>query len=260
MNLKSQLAVALTVAVIPSGLCFVEEHGNINNIQPRLSPRSMLSMSSKESSSTERKPWEFFRFLRQSSKFVSPPFVGGRKEQKTIQPCQTLWQASDSNSVFTMAPLDDVVMGGASASTFDSNTGTWTGTVTDANNGGFVGIRSTPSFVWDCSRGCKGLEWKIKSNMSGTKRFKFVLRDSTDFNGITWSTSVDVKPGIQTIRIPFDRQIPAKFARRVPDQTFRKDNVVGVQIAYSKFEYDGGLNPKFSLGPVSLQLLELRAY
>jgi hypothetical protein len=46
----------------------------------------------------------------------------------------------------------------------------------------------------------------------------------------------------------------------VPDQTFRKDNVVGVQLAYSKFEYDGDLNPNFCLGAVDLEILEMRAY
>lgn len=206
----------------------------------------------------ERKPWDGFRFLQQSSKFVTLPFAP--KQQKTVSPNSVLWRAGDtaSNS-FDMAPLDDVVMGGASASTFDGNTGTWSGTVTDANSGGFIGIRSSPAFVWDMQT-CKGLEWKVKLIAPSAGRFKFVLRDSTDFNGITWTTSVDLKSGMNTVKIDFDKQIPALFARTVPNQTFRKNNVVGVQVSYSKFEYDGDLNPNFALGDVKLQLLELRAY
>jgi len=208
----------------------------------------------------ERRPWEALRFLQQSSKFVSLPFLGGTAEEKSVRAGETLWTAGDASNSFTMAPLDDVVMGGASASTFDSNTGTWSGTVTDANNGGFIGIRSTPGFQWDCTS-CKGLEWKLKlgGEAKGVKRFKFVLRDSSEFNGITWTTSVDLKPGMNTVKMPFDKQVPALFARTVPDQTFQKDNVVAVQVSFSKFEYDGDMNPKFSLGDIKLQLLELRA-
>ena len=38
-------------------------------------------------------------------------------------------------------PLDDVVMGGASASSFDNDSRRWKGEVTSLNSGGFVGIR-----------------------------------------------------------------------------------------------------------------------
>jgi outer membrane lipoprotein SlyB len=237
---------------------------------------SSSSSSTSSSTSDRRRPWEVFRFLKQSSQFVNVPFVPRRsKDQRTVRPGDVLWRAdagssSDDNTknVFTMGPLDDVVMGGASASTFDDATGTWSGSVTDANNGGFIGIRSTPGFEWDMTK-CKGLEWKVRlvapsssSQQQQQRRFKFVVRDSAEFNGITWTTSKDLNPGtgVNTVRIDFDRQIPALFARTVPNQTFKKDNVVAVQIAYSKFEYDGKLNPKFSLGDMRLQLLELRAY
>jgi hypothetical protein len=226
----------------------------------------------------ESRPWEVFRFLKQSSQFVNMPFVPRpTKDQRTVRPGDVLWRAGvggggsgsgsrDSDNVFTMGPLDDVVMGGASSSTFDGATGTWSGSVTDANNGGFIGIRSTPGVEWDM-RNCRGLEWKVRlvepssSSSSQQRRFKFVVRDSAEFNGITWTTSKDLNPTVvNTVRIDFDKQIPALFARTVKDQTFKKGNVVAVQIAYSKFEYDGKLNPKFSLGDMRLQLLELRAY
>jgi Complex I intermediate-associated protein 30 (CIA30) len=123
--------------------------------------------------------------------------------------------------------------------------------------------RTKPGFEWDM-RNCKGLEWKVRlvePSSRQQRRFKFVVRDSAEFNGITWTTSKDLNPTVvKTVRIDFDQQIPALFARTVPNQTFKKENVVAIQIAYSKFEYDGKLNPKFSLGDMRLQLLELRAY
>lgn len=165
-------------------------------------------------------------------------------------------------------------MGGASSSTFDNVSGTWTGQVTDANNGGFIGIRSFPACQWDMSA-CQGIEFKLRGGKLG-KRFKVVIRDSTDFNGVCWTTSVDIGGGLPklfrnamnqdggetttTVRIPFDKQIPTIFAKTVPGKSFQKDSVMGVQLAYSKFEYDGDLNPKFEVGDVELQILEIKAY
>lgn len=212
---------------------------------------------------TERKPWNAVRFIQQSSKFISLPFIPKKNNEiQNIEKGTVLWKADDiRNNIFTMAPLDDVVMGGASSSTFDSNTGIWSGIVTDANNGGFIGIRSTPSFIFNMNNNnnCNGIEWKLNSYEKTIKRFKFVIRDSIEFNGITWTTSIDIKPGMNTVRINFNKQIPALFAKTVDGQTFQKNNVVGFQIAYSKFEYDNKMNPKFQLGNIKLQLLELRA-
>jgi hypothetical protein len=219
----------------------------------------------------QRQPWEFGRFVQQSSKFVSLPNPFKSNEAAvTIQPGDMLWTPSPASSSFSFGPLDDVVMGGVSSSNFDNDSGTWKGTVTDANNGGFIGIRSFPTFQWDM-QDCKGVELKLKGGQG--KRFKVVLRDSTEFNGICWTTSIDVgQPsfmnlfaqnggdGVTTVRIPFEKQIPTVFAKTVPNETFNKNSVVGVQVALSKFEYDGDLNPKFSLGDVELQILEIKAY
>jgi Complex I intermediate-associated protein 30 (CIA30) len=211
---------------------------------------------------SERRPWDAIRFVQQSSKFVPLPFVSRNLGTVDVAIGDVLYIPEgivSTVSPFTMAPLDDVVMGGASSSTFESKTGTWTGTVTDANNGGFIGIRSTPPFCWNMKR-CNGLEWTIKLyGTTKTKRFKFVLRDTNEFNGITWTTSVSVKPGTNKVRIMFNKQIPALFAQTISDKTFRKTNVCAVQVAYSKFEYNGALNSEFELGEIRLQLLSLRA-
>lgn len=238
------------------------------------------NQKSTSSQSERRQPWEVLRFLQQSSKFVNLPFLNNNNKNPflRVQPGDVLWQpaasstssSKSSTSSFTFAPLDDVVMGGASSSTFDKATGIWSGTVTDANNGGFVGIRNTPAVNWDMTD-CQGLKYKLKttastltsaSATSSDKRFKFVVRDSTDFNGVTWSTSLVVPPNtISSVRVPLKTLIPALFAKTVPNSPpFRKDTVAGVQIAFSKFEFDGALNPTFAVGPVQLQIIELTAY
>lgn len=106
--------------------------------------------------SATKQPWNVVRFLNQSSKFVQ--LMPSSSKKTVVQKGGVLWTPDDKAQSFRMAPLDDVVMGGVSASTVSKST--WTGRVTDANNGGFVGIRSTPGFVWDASA-CRGLEWEI---------------------------------------------------------------------------------------------------
>eukprot|EP00536_Pseudo-nitzschia_multiseries_P012210 jgi/Psemu1/298051/fgenesh1_pm.452_\ len=228
----------------------------------------------------QRQPWDILRFVRQSSRFVSP-FPGTRTKTSrvadrrgTIAPGTVLWKAGDEEkNDFEFAPLDDVVMGGASSSNFDRATGKWKGTVTDANNGGFTGIRSTPLVDYDLSA-CKGIKW-VLAETERDMRLKVVVRDSADFNGIGWTTSRDttkapsVSPGMKSLvalKIPFDGNqnqalVPSRFAKILTDApAFASSNVKAFQLTYSKFEYDGGLNPKFYVGDFSIQLLEIVTY
>lgn len=239
----------------------------------RISTITGLNMAS-DGSSNERQPWNPFRFLQQSSQFVSvlptrPASTSKSTDrQGKIRPGTVLWKAGDSSTNdFEFAPLDDVVMGGVSSSNFDKATGKWKGKVTDANNGGFVGIRSTPFVDYDLSD-CKGIEWTL----AGTEqdmRLKVVLRDSTEFNGIGWTTSKDTTKSpltssfkaLVSLKIPFNQQVPTRFAKIVPNQPpFNTASVKAFQLTYSKFEYDGDLNPKFQVGDFGIQLLEIRTF
>lgn len=206
--------------------------------------------------SAERRPWNVFRFLEQSSRFVNP-LANARTTKRTVNKGEVLWKAGSRSNDFTFAPLDDVVMGGASASRFDAATGKWTGDVTDANNGGFIGIRSTPFVEYDMST-CQGIQFSITPKEA--LRLKVVVRDSTDFNGIGWTSSVDIPVQGASVKIPFAKQVPTRFAQTVSGQTFTKDQIRGMQLVFSKFEYDGALNPTFRVGNFQVQVQEIRAY
>jgi len=89
--------------------------------------------------SSSKQSWDALRFIRQSSRFVDLPFLprSATLTLNDVRPGDILWETPNAaKNLFTMAPLDDVVMGGVSSSTFDSQEGRWTGVVTDANNGG----------------------------------------------------------------------------------------------------------------------------
>ena len=223
---------------------------------------SLQASNNKATSSpteTKRQPWDVFRFAQQSSKFVN--IIPTVQPVRAIQPGDVLWRPNEKKQDFTFAPLDDVVMGGASSSRFDSKTGQWMGQVTDANNGGFIGIRSTPSNLQLDFSKCRGIEVQMKSNKNKNQRLKIGLRDNAEFNGLVWNTSVDIPGFSNRIRIPFDKLIPTQFAQVVKDApSFDKTKVSAFQLTYTKFEYNGKLNSKFQVGDVDIQVEEIRAY
>mmetsp|Transcript_22134 Transcript_22134/g.31704 ORF Transcript_22134/g.31704 Transcript_22134/m.31704 type:complete len:280 (-) Transcript_22134:127-966(-) len=249
----------------------------VRRSRPSATRATKLTEAGKEVTN-ERVPWDFGRFLKQSSKFVTLPRIFPRTTNKVVvRPGDVIWSAGDTKqNFFTFSPLDDVVMGGASESTFDKETGTWKGTVTSANNGGFVGIRSTLlDQPLDMSK-CTGLQIKIRGGEG--RRFKATVRDSTEFNGIAWTSSFDTvslptlsfsafsRPsqlnggGVTTVKIPFKKLVPTLFARTVADKVFNSDSIQAIQFIYSKFEYNEGLNPNFKPGDFSVQVIEIQGY
>jgi len=256
MKLHSNVAYyAFTLLILLSACCNCLAFSK-QGIPTRLSQqRTSRIPASSSSEADQRKPWEFFRFVRQSSRFID--ILPRQVSKRSVQPGDVLWKPVDTKKNFDFAPLDDVVMGGASSSTFDGNTGKWMGQVTDANSGGFIGIRSTPVVDLDMSN-CKGIELKLSPPNKKSLRLKVVMRDSTEFNGVAWTTSEPVSK--RSIKIPFDQQAPTIFAKTVESEPFQKDQVKSIQLVYSKFEYDGALNPTFVTGDFALQVEEIRAY
>ena len=264
------LAIVAAIAISSHATCaFSPANANHQSRSPTFRPASRTSptvteLYAESDASVERQPWDALRFIRQSSRFIRPPnpFRTAGAAQ-VVKPGDVIWSAGDDKAAgpkMAWAPLDDVVMGGVSSSEFDNNTGMWGGTVSSSNSGGFVGIRTTPFDPPLDMTGCKGIEFKLRGGDG--KRFKAVVRDSTEFNGVCWTSSFDAPRNRNggTVRLPFDKQVPTIFANTVQGKTFLANNVVGFQLAYSKFEYDGGLNPKFALGDFSLQLVEVKTY
>ncbi|KAE8728751.1 ras-related protein RABA1c-like [Hibiscus syriacus] len=164
--------------------------------------------------------------------------------------------------------LDDVVMGGVSESTFRIDrtggengkpTGLFKGIVSTANNGGFSSIR-TKNFSSPVDLSAyDGLELRLKGDGC---RYKLIVRTSTDWDTVGYTASFDTVGGQwQSIRLPFSTLRPIFRARTVSDAPpFDPRNVVSFQLMFSKFEYDGKLNPTFVEGPFELPLSSIKAY
>ncbi|KAL2524271.1 NAD(P)-binding Rossmann-fold superfamily protein [Abeliophyllum distichum] len=164
--------------------------------------------------------------------------------------------------------LDDVVMGGVSESTFqiDPNggengrpTGVFKGVVSTANNGGFTSIRTKNFSVPEDLSAYDGIELRLKGD---GRRYKLIVRTSRDWDTVGYTSGFDtIKDQWQSVRLPFSSLRPIFRARTVSDAPpFDASQIISLQLMFSKFEYDGKLNPTFTEGPFQLPVSSIRAY
>ncbi|KAL7089182.1 hypothetical protein ACP275_13G173000 [Erythranthe tilingii] len=164
--------------------------------------------------------------------------------------------------------LDDVVMGGVSESTFliDSNggengtpTGIFRGIVSTTNNGGFTSVRTKNFSIPEDLSAYDGLELRVKGD---GLRYKLIIRTSRDWDTVGYTVGFDtVKDQWQSVRLPFSSLRPIFRAKTVADAPpFNPSEIISLQLMFSKFEYDGKLNPTFLEGPFQLPVSAIRAY
>ncbi|KAL4562248.1 hypothetical protein LXL04_034446 [Taraxacum kok-saghyz] len=170
-----------------------------------------------------------------------------------------------SSRILPWGALDDVVMGGVSESSFlevpngsetGGPTGLFKGIVSTTNNGGFTSIRTKNFDVAENLCAYDGLELRVKGD---GRRYKLIVRTSRDWDTVGYTIGFDtVKDQWQSVRLAFSSLRPIFRAKTVADAPAFDPNVV--QLMFSKFEYDGKLNPTFVEGPFELPLSSIRAY
>jgi Complex I intermediate-associated protein 30 (CIA30) len=163
----------------------------------------------------------------------------------------------------TWGAVDDVVMGGVSASglQMSTNCAIFTGNISTENSGGFASIR-TRNFepALDLSN-YQGISLRIRGD---GKRYKLFLRPGEQWDGLGYAYSFDTNGSmgnITNLRIPFSNLVPVMRAKTVPDAPpIDPSKISALQIMLSKFEYDGNLNPNFRAGDFALELFSIGAY
>ena len=157
--------------------------------------------------------------------------------------------------------VDDVVMGGVSASRLQAAAGSvvFTGTVSTSNSGGFASVRTRnfePPF--DLSR-YEGIRLRVKGD---GQRYKFLLRDAAQWDGVAYAHSFDtVANEWIVVNIPFNALIPVFRARTMNDvPAIDAQSIRAFQFMLSKFEYDGALNPAFEPGGFELYIESVSSY
>ena len=133
--------------------------------------------------------WDPVRFATTAAFFNAPPSPGELlKRVLTPSPALSdgqLWSA-ERPELLEWGPLDDVVMGGVSRSTFvtGSSCATFSGVVTSENNGGFAGCRTRALRPALDLRRFEGLRLRLRGDGN---RYKLILRDDYAWNGIAWA-------------------------------------------------------------------------
>jgi hypothetical protein len=165
--------------------------------------------------------------------------------------------------------LDDVVMGGASSSSFSelpaggeagAPCGIFAGRVTSANSGGFASAR-TRNFAPPLALGAySGLQIRLRGDGN---RYKLVLRCAPAWDGVGYTASFDADPAGEwvDVRLPWGAFVPVFRAKTAADAPpFDPESVHSLQLMLSKFDRDGALNPRFKEGPFELRVVRVGGY
>ncbi len=217
----------------------------------------------------------------QGIKFYQPEIVGDTPERVEYQGVKNLVDAAarhlkkapaseriifdftnpSANLKSSWGAVDDVVMGGVSESNiqFVEDTALFAGNVSTANSGGFASVRTknfAPPFNLS---GYEGVELRVRGD---GKRYKFLLRTETQWDGVAYSYSFDTVANTWIdVRIPFTQLVPVFRAKSLKESpTIDASKICSFQLMLSKFEYDGALNPKFTPGGFALQIESIKAY
>jgi hypothetical protein len=217
-----------------------------------------------------RQPWNVGRFMQTLAYFEALPIVSWFQKMLPAftPPAPPQLQAglifdfrqlADLDS--TWGVLDDVVMGGASASSFQAEAGAalFSGIVTTANSGGFASVR-TRNFEPPLDLSAQGgVELQVKGD---GQRYKFLMRDQDSWDSVAYAYSFDTEADQwQTVRIPFTEMTAVFRAKTVPDAPpINQGRIRSLQLMLSKFEYDGELNPNFQPGKFKLYVQSIGVY
>ncbi|MGM3304511.1 CIA30 family protein [Anabaena sp. WFMT] len=157
--------------------------------------------------------------------------------------------------------LDDVVMGGVSASNFQilEKTALFAGNVSTANSGGFASVRTKNFSPPIDLSGYTGVKLRVKGD---GQRYKIFLRTESTWDGVGYSYAFDTVANTWIdITIPFADLTPVFRAKSVKDcPPIDSSKVCSLQLMLSKFEYDGALNPKFNPGNFALEIESIKAF
>jgi len=127
----------------------------------------------------------------------------------------TLLDFDDPADVALWRPVDDVVMGGVSRSTFEqagAGIARFRGNVSLENFGGFASVR-TPPRDWDTAR-AQAFLLRVRGD---GKAYKFTVRTSDGFDGIQYQSRFIATAGEWTdVRLPVREFVATFRGRKVP--------------------------------------------
>ncbi len=130
---------------------------------------------------------------------------------------RVIFDFTDPSEVRQWIPVNDVVMGGVSQSTFiqgEPSTAVFSGTVSLENYGGFCSVGTRSSRPDNLSR-YRGIAVRLKTD---GKRYKLTMKNDSSFSGYSYQYPFTAKADVWTvIRAPFDSFTASFRGRMLPD-------------------------------------------
>ena len=194
----------------------------------------------------------WFQQMFSNSTPPSPPTLQDNVVFNFRQPTEDLKQL--------WGALDDVVMGGVSASTVQLQPEgmLFAGNVSTENSGGFASVRTRNFEPALNLASYAGLKLRVKGD---GQRYKFFLRDSAAWDSVAHAYSFDTTANEWAeVSIPFVQMKPVQRAKTISDRPLNASSIYSLQVMLSKFEYDRELNPHFEPGRFQLIIQSVEVY
>ena len=158
-------------------------------------------------------------------------------------------------------PLDDVIMGGSSASTLeakeDGNSVTWGGEVV-FEGGGFCGARTKKGALGTLDLSASsGLALTLRCATGQTFKVNIKTDAQEDVPEATYQALLDTSTdgGWSTVFLPWSAFVPTKRARFDPAAPpLDGRGIRSLGLVLSRFEYDGAPNPRCLAGKFELEV------
>ncbi len=151
---------------------------------------------------------------------MSPPrlaatLLGGTLVMSADADVRLLLDFDDAAQAMLFAPIDDVVMGGRSASAFSTGSGStavFSGEVSLASGGGFASVRTAPR-EWGVA-GARAFVLRVRGD---GRRYRFNVRTAGSLDAFRYEAPFEAPAGQWvTVEIPLASMTGKAFGRPVP--------------------------------------------
>lgn len=190
-----------------------------------------------------------------ASKYLLGTTTGQQELQ--LKPRMEVLAMKTDQDISAWQRLDDVIMGGQSSSAIkpseDGQGAVWSGDLV-VEGGGFCGAR-TAAVTYNLKQ-YDGITLRVKSNAGQTFKLNIKTVDQENVPEDTYQATFDTVSGQWTdVFIPWRNFVLSKRAKTIPASAAAVLDPSAIRqfgLVYSRFEFNGYANPRYSPGPFEL--------
>ena len=178
-------------------------------------------------------------------------------QQEQLKPRMEVLAMKTEQDISVWQRLDDIIMGGQSSSIIepseDGQGAVWSGDLI-VEGGGFCGAR-TAAATYNLKQ-YDGIALRVKSNAGQTFKLNIKTVDQENVPEDTYQATFDTVSGQWTdVFIPWRNFVLSRRAKTVPASAASVLDPSAIRqfgLVYSRFEFNGYANPRYSPGPFEL--------